>query len=250
MILGIDHIVVGVADLEEAKREYEGRGFTVVMGGRHLTGTHNMLVSFADGSYIELIAFYEPNPDHKWWSLLQMGGGLIDVCLQTDDIATDRANFVAAGMGMTELTQSGRLRPDGFHIKWQVVSPVDELRGQVPFLIVDQTPREERVPQETVHANGATGIGLITAVLPDLTPVQTYYETALNQTATPLTLPDGTRGIGFTFGKHPVHFYQAQSGEMANRLQARGASWYAAILAGEGKGKIELTADTAPEVYL
>src|SRR6266545_8295306 len=76
MITGIDHIIIAVADLNVAVRSYRGLGFTVVPGGRHPIGTHNALISFADGSYLELIAFFEPHAQHRWYQRLQQGGGL------------------------------------------------------------------------------------------------------------------------------------------------------------------------------
>src|SRR5207302_348614 len=84
--------------LEVARTSYEALGFTVVPGGRHPVGTHNALVAFGDGSYVELIAFYEKNPAHKWWTPLQKGGGLVDFCMQTDDLRGDTAAFRKAGV--------------------------------------------------------------------------------------------------------------------------------------------------------
>jgi hypothetical protein len=60
MLTGIDHVVVVIQELERAMVAYRGLGFTVVPGGRHATGTHNALVGFADGTYLELLAFREP----------------------------------------------------------------------------------------------------------------------------------------------------------------------------------------------
>ena len=73
MLTGIDHLVVVVPDLEAGIAAYEGLGFTVVRGGRHPVGTHNALMAFADGSYMELIAFYQPSPGHRWWLSLVDG---------------------------------------------------------------------------------------------------------------------------------------------------------------------------------
>src|SRR5262249_58019959 len=58
MLTGIDHLVVAVPDLDAAIESYQSVGFHVVRGGRHQVGTHNALVPFADGVYLELIAFY------------------------------------------------------------------------------------------------------------------------------------------------------------------------------------------------
>jgi hypothetical protein len=92
MLRGIDHLVVAVPDLASAMKTYRDLGFTVTPGGRHPgVGTDNALIPFRDGAYLELVAFHEARPDHRWWAPLQTGGGLVDFCLQTDDFAADAA---------------------------------------------------------------------------------------------------------------------------------------------------------------
>ena len=59
MITGIDHIVIAALSLERAIETWRALGFTVVEGGRHPYGSYNALIGFADGSYIELLGFYE-----------------------------------------------------------------------------------------------------------------------------------------------------------------------------------------------
>ena len=55
--LRLDHAVIAVADLAAAMADYEALGFTVRFGGEHPgRRTHNALIYFADGSYLELIA--------------------------------------------------------------------------------------------------------------------------------------------------------------------------------------------------
>src|SRR3970040_117235 len=89
MLKGIDHLVIVVNDLDQAARDYEQLGFTVVPGGRHPGGSHNMLISFADGSYLEIIAFYREARDHRWWSPLEKGERLGGYCMQTDGLQRD-----------------------------------------------------------------------------------------------------------------------------------------------------------------
>ena len=89
MLQGIDHIVIVVSNLEQAAKDYEQLGFTVVPGGKHPVGSHNALISFADGSYIEIIAFYREALDHRWWDPLQKGERLVDFCMQTNDLQGD-----------------------------------------------------------------------------------------------------------------------------------------------------------------
>ena len=97
MFRAVDRIVVVVPDLEAAIAAYGGAGFNVMRGGRHNIGTHNALIAFADGSYIELIAFLNPVPGHPWYGALQSSGGLVDFCMQTDDLDSDVAALRAAG---------------------------------------------------------------------------------------------------------------------------------------------------------
>src|SRR3984893_1523333 len=65
----IDHLVIMVPDLDAAVREYSKLGFAVVLGGSHPTRTHKALIAFADGAYIELIAFGRDNAQHRWWGI-------------------------------------------------------------------------------------------------------------------------------------------------------------------------------------
>src|SRR5271156_5477518 len=89
MFRGVDHVVIVVNELEAAIASYARAGFTVVRGGKHPIGTHNALIAFADGSYLELIAFMKPVPGHPWQMALDKGGGIIDFCMRTDDLTAD-----------------------------------------------------------------------------------------------------------------------------------------------------------------
>src|SRR6266436_3996975 len=153
----------------------------VAPGGRHPVGTHNALIAFADGAYIELIAFYEKNTQHKWWEPLQQGGGLVDFCMQTDDLMAETAAFRKAGVDIDDPSPLSRVRPDGYQLKWVLSIPRGVYRGVAPFLIQDETPREERVPRQTRHANGVTGIGTVTVAVDDVGRVAGWYTKVLGK---------------------------------------------------------------------
>ncbi|PZO02624.1 MAG: VOC family protein, partial [Hyphomicrobiales bacterium] len=51
---GLDHLVIGVRDLDAAGAFYESLGFTVGARNRHPWGTENRIVQFP-GSFLELI---------------------------------------------------------------------------------------------------------------------------------------------------------------------------------------------------
>jgi catechol 2,3-dioxygenase-like lactoylglutathione lyase family enzyme len=242
MLKGIDHIVIAVRDLEDARQRYTALGFTVVPGGRHPVGTHNALIAFTDGSYIELIAFYEANASHKWWTPLQKGGGLVDFCMQTDDLQGDTRAFRAAGVAIDNPSPLSRVRPDGYQLKWVLAIPREGHRGIAPFLIQDETMREERVPRQTTHANGVTGIGTVTVAVTDVATVRKWYAGVLQQPGRDVQRPDlDADGVGFTAGPHTLEFVGPRGGPGPLRgwLDTRGASPYAATLRAAKAGPLD-----------
>ena len=115
----------------------------MVPGGRHPVGTYNGLAAFADGSYIELISFYRESREHRWWAALKRGEGLVDFCMQTDDLLGDTAKLRRAGVDIDDPVPWSRARPDGCRLEWLLALARGAHRGVAPFLIQDVTPREE-----------------------------------------------------------------------------------------------------------
>lgn len=233
MLTGIDHLVVVVPDLDAGIEAYERLGFTVVRGGRHPIGTHNALMAFADGSYLELIAFYRESPEHRWWAPLARGGGLVDFCLATDDLRGDTAAFREAGVAIDDPRAMSRLRPDGYQVRWVLALPRGDHRGVAPFLIEDETPRVERVPRLTTHVNGVTGIATVTVSVEDLATVRRWYPRVTGQPGQPIERPDlDGAGMRFSVGPHTLDFVapRGSRGALRDWLAARGASPYAASL--------------------
>jgi catechol 2,3-dioxygenase-like lactoylglutathione lyase family enzyme len=235
MLRGIDHLVIAVPDLAAAIKTYRDLGFTVVAGGRHTgVGTDNALIAFRDGAYLELVGFYEPRPDHRWWAPLQQGGGLVDFCLQTDDLAGDAGVLRAAGVDMGDLEPRHRLRPDGVEVRWVCALARGDHRGVAPFVLAEETGRDERVPGQRVHANGVTGVGCVTVAVHDLAAVRGWYEQALGVRGTDVASPElGATGVRFPIGPHIFEFLAATgAGAVRDWLARRGASPYAATLVG------------------
>ena len=182
-------------------------------------GTYNTLIAFADGSYLELIGFYRDNPDHRWWTALQRGGGLVDYCLQTDDLMGDTRAFRDAGVDIADPVSQSRVRPDGYQLRWVFSLARGPHRGVGPFLINDETPREERVPREQTHPNGVTGIGAVRIATGDLAAVSGWYTKATGQPGTAITSAEtGGAGTRFMAGPHALEFLApARAGRRASR---------------------------------
>jgi hypothetical protein len=177
-MLTLDHLVIVVNDLASAVADYEQLGFTVTPGGTHADGlTHNALVAFGDGSYLELIAFIDPTAprDNVWgWRALAqktepLGGGLIDYCMAADDLQAEVAALRTRGLQINNATEGGRQRPDGATLRWRSAR-FWQTDHALPFLIEDVTPRDLRVPSGPAaqHANSATGIGQLTIAVANL----------------------------------------------------------------------------------
>jgi catechol 2,3-dioxygenase-like lactoylglutathione lyase family enzyme len=183
MILGIDHTVILVDDLEQASDDYTRLGFTVMPGGEHADGaTHNALITLKDGSYLELLAFLREAPEHRWWRHAALGQGFIDWALLPSAIEEDLDIARAQGVALTGPVAGGRTRPDGQRIEWQMGLPHDP---ELPFLCGDVTPRGLRVPEgaSREHANGVLGIAGITIAVADIEASMARYRGLLNLSA-------------------------------------------------------------------
>ena len=174
MLRQLDHVVFVVRNLQAASDDYRRRGFTITPGGEHADGvTHNALITFADGSYLELVAFRDLGRalTHRWWKIAADGGGIADFALLSDDLAADSAAL--AELVKTPPKDGGRIRPDGVELKWRTAV----LKPPLPFVIEDLTARELRVPGGAAaeHANGATGIAAVTIGAVDISDAEWRY---------------------------------------------------------------------------
>ncbi|WP_164940891.1 VOC family protein [Bradyrhizobium zhanjiangense] len=230
---GIDHLVIMFKELEPAIAAYRDLGFTVVPGGEHPAGTHNALIAFADGSELELIAFKRPNDQHRWWDVAQAGGGFIDFCVVSDDVAADIRAFRDAGAKVNDPVPGGRVRTDGVKLSWVTASAPKPFMFQVPFFIQDHTPREERIPKQKNHANGVAGIASITVATDDVARVRGWWSPVLHQPGADIQRDEiDAAGVRFIAGTHALDFVgpRSASSPIDAWLKARGPSPYGIAL--------------------
>ena len=239
MLHSIDHIVVLVNDLAAASADWTRAGFTVTPGGTHAAGlTHNALVAFADGSYFELIAFFHPEEeqDHRWWSRVADGEGLIDYALLSDDLTNDASAARGHGLAMVGPEDGGRLRPDGERLEWKSM-----LLGRgigeptLPFVIEDVTPRELRVPAGDAanHALGVTGIVGLTVVTDNVEEAATAMTSLLGAPGEDVVVDEGAM-LRFTLGEQWIALLQPgdDQSDAGQYLRRRGEGPYEVTLRG------------------
>jgi hypothetical protein len=235
--LNIDHVVILVDDLDAAAGDYRALGFTVTPGGEHATGlSHNALIAFEDGSYIELIAFKQrPAEVAGVWGRFVRGEGvtgLVDFALVPEDIAAVVDEAQARGLSLDGPTPGGRMRPDGQQVRWLTAVPD---APDLPFLCADVTARELRVPEARTHANGVTGVSRLTVAVRQLPHSLERYGALLGVDAPPLSpgqvravdLPVGDATITLTAppdDRSPLHGHLAACGEGPFSLLLRTAA--------------------------
>ena len=246
MALRLDHIVIAVHDLERTIADYGALGFHVLRGGEHPgRATHNALVVFGDGSYLELIAWREPSPGERWWQLLHKHGeGIVDFALLPRDTAATVDDAKARGLVLEGPLDGGRVRPDGERLRWQTARP---LSADLPFLCGDLTPRALRVPEGEVrvHANGALGVASLAVAVADLDATLARYRALLassiaadadTHVGEPVAVPgSNVRMAVIALGRSVLVLSSPREnggggGRLGQRLAARGEGPYALVL--------------------
>jgi Glyoxalase-like domain len=162
MLVGIDHLVIAVADPDAASAELEAKlGLASGGGGRHdRLGTFNRLVWLGD-TYLELIGVFDRDAAASSWlgvptlRALEAGGGLATWAIASDDLAADVAALRDRGATLAKPVEGERARADGRVVRWRLSAPEPLDRDRPPFLIEHDPGAAEWSPAE--RAERATG---------------------------------------------------------------------------------------------
>jgi hypothetical protein len=174
--LKIDHVTVAGRDLKALRAALAKAGIASDYGGPHANhATEMAAASFADGSYLELIALQtSPDPKavaaHDWSVQIQNNAGPCSWAVRVPDLDAERRRLLAAHVTAGAAERSGRARPDGVALKWETAQVGDEKRGTFfPFLIRDITPREQRAfPNGKPTAPDFRGVSRVVIATRDL----------------------------------------------------------------------------------
>ena len=199
--LKIDHATVAGTDLKKMQANLEAAGIRSVYGGAHNNRTTEMaLVSFPDGSYLELMA-QQPGADPKlvdrneWARYLKSGGTPCAWAVREADIAAEVQRLRAAGIEVSAPERGGRDRPDGARLEWETSSVGPGTRGVgFPFLIHDLTPRTQRAfPDGKPVTRDFRGITRVVIAVADLDAAIDRYRKAY-------ALPPAIKQVDKSFG--------------------------------------------------
>jgi len=174
--LEIDHVTVAGRDLKAMQARLATAGIESQYGGPHSNhATEMALVSFPDGSYLELIAI-QPGADravvnaHYWAKQMEGDAGPTAWAVRSRDIAAESKRLAAAGVTVSAPSPSGRTRPDGVRVDWRTARVGPEPNGTFfPFLIEDFTARPLRAFPTGKPTTGAfRGVAKVVIAVRDL----------------------------------------------------------------------------------
>jgi Glyoxalase-like domain len=197
-IIGIDHAVVVVNDLDRAAENWKWLGFTVSPRGTHSAkmGSGNYTIMLGS-DYVELLGVLVET-DHNAPTrafLARTGGGIERVAFTTLDAASGAEEIRARGcepLGPTDFERPVTM-PDGTEsaAKFRVFQwPVEEAPGGVRIFACQHKTRETVwIPQLQKHANAAEGIERVLIVTP--TPQDDAQHLARMIDGEVLSEPDG-----------------------------------------------------------
>ncbi|KUL94515.1 hypothetical protein DK26_16305 [Bosea sp. WAO] len=165
-ILGLDHVVVTVRDLDASARQWQSLGFTVSPRGTHspILGSGNYTIMFGD-DYVELLGILAETEHNKpTRDFLREREGIERAAFTTDDAAAGAAELKSRGLEPLGPVHFGRPvdLPNGgkgearFNVfRW----PLDENPGSLRIFACQHLTRETVwIPELQSHANGASRI--------------------------------------------------------------------------------------------
>lgn len=187
----IDHVVIGVRDLDHAAAEFDDRyGLTAIEGGRHPGwGTANRLVPLG-AAYLELVTVADQaeaasSEFGRWVSAMMDGQSGWGWAVRTDNLDDTAARLAL------EVVAGSRLSRSGATLQWRIAGVAQAAQEPwLPFFIqwgLD-TPLPGRAP--AVHHAGAVALEELV-----IEGDEERLHAWLGTTSLPLQVTPGTRGL-------------------------------------------------------
>lgn len=200
-IAGIDHAIIGVRDLDQARTTFEKLGFRATPRGRHVGwGTANYCLMF-EQDYLEILGIIDPKKfTNNLDQFLKRREGLMSLALQTNDPEATRTAWADANLDPDDVKDLSRLLEPDTELQFKNVMLSSDKTADVPlFGCAHLTPEPMRQPGWTEHPNSAIGINAITIVTDEpssfVEPMsQVFGETKLTETDNTLAVHTG-RGV-------------------------------------------------------
>ena len=207
-IAGIDHIIVGVRDLEAARLRWMRLGFTLTPRGRHIgQGTANYCIMFGR-DYLELLGFVERDEHaHRLEAFLVGREGAMSMAFAPERNAEATTALLAArGLHPSAPRALGRALelPEGAVTpRFSLLTlPPEETPALDCFICGHLTPELVRRPEWLVHPNGVTGIAAVHLVVDDPAALVPAYRRLFGNGRVATTV----RGVEIDTGRNRLVF--------------------------------------------
>ena len=163
----------------------ETAGIASEYGGPHANhATEMALISFPDGSYLELIAI-QPQADpaavaaSPWQKCMEANAGPCAWATVPADLAAESQRLQKASVTVGPAIKNGRRRPDGVQLEWETAQVGPGNGNFYPFLIRDFTPRDRRAyPSGKPTSSSYTGISKVVIAVSSLDDAIARFERA------------------------------------------------------------------------
>ena len=147
----LEHVVIAVRDLAVATTSYERLGFAVTPGGSHPSGgTTGNGIFFSNGTYLELLTFYDREKAADLAEFLEEREGPRSIALEVSSAVVIRDALHAAGIEGTEPKKGKWESSSPVTKEWLTIEPKPALPGNIFFI--------DYLKASQSHPNTATGI--------------------------------------------------------------------------------------------
>jgi Glyoxalase-like domain len=181
-IAGIDHVIVAVRELENARTAWSRLGFTLSPRGRHIgQGTANYCVMFPS-DYLELLGIVDAADSVERLDafLARREGPMAAAFAPAGTAEEARAALLRRQLHPSEPRPLAREieLPQGTVLpRFSLISlPPDETPGLDSFLCSHLTPALMRRPQWLAHPNGAIGLRAVHVLVESTAPLLPAYD--------------------------------------------------------------------------
>jgi catechol-2,3-dioxygenase len=165
----LEHVVIAVRDLAVATTSYERLGFTVTPGGSHPSGgTTGNGVFFSNGTYLELLTFYDREKAADLAKFLEQREGPRGIAVEVSSAPAIRDALQAAGIEGTEPTKGKWESSSPVTKEWLTIDPKPALPGNIFFI--------DYLKASQSHPNTATGIRSVWVMVKTLRETTRTFE--------------------------------------------------------------------------
>lgn len=226
MLTALDHIIIGVNNLEQATKTFSERlGLIASGGGIHPAGGTANRIIVIGATYLELITVRTPaEAQQGMLDRLSKGEGYLNFVLASNDIEADSAALLRRGVPIIGPTPSQLKAPDGRTRGWsrtdlehpELAHP--ELAQHYPFLIQHDSAGEERRYRlagwaaPPAHPLGAIKVLSVTIAVEDLEEAAARFQRVygLHPSASNSGEADGweARLVSFSLGEDSGQYFE------------------------------------------